>query len=182
MVYNETLNKEAAMLPEVSQYLAMIEDLRGQVEVLITDLPAEALNWRPLVGGVSHATNSLAVLAAHVAGAEHFWIAEVVGGYPATRVRSKEFEVEAAAAAALLEQLAQVGRETRTVLEELTAEELAKIRVVHGRETYTRWAILHAIEHTALHLGQMQLTRQLWEDGQTDPGPRWFERLPPISP
>jgi hypothetical protein len=25
------------------------------------------------------------------------------------------------------------------------------------------WALLHALEHTTLHLGQIQLTRQLWE-------------------
>jgi hypothetical protein len=25
------------------------------------------------------------------------------------------------------------------------------------------WSLLHALEHTALHLGHMQLTRQLWE-------------------
>lgn len=170
------------MLPEASHYLALIEDLRGQIEVLIADLPSEALNWRPLVGGQDHSTNSLAVLAAHVAGAEHFWIAEVIGGYPATRVRAQEFEVEAEAAAELLARLAQAGQETRAVLESLTAEKLEQIHRVHSRDVATRWAILHVIDHTALHLGHMQLTRQLWVDGQSEQGPRWFERLPPISP
>ncbi len=32
-----------------------------------------------------------------------------------------------------------------------------------GREYTVAWALFHALEHTALHLGQMQLTRQLWE-------------------
>ena len=70
------------MLPELDNYLQRIEDLRRQVSELIADLPAEALNWRPIEG---EATNSLAVLAAHIAGVEHFWIAEVVGGCPPTR-------------------------------------------------------------------------------------------------
>jgi ankyrin repeat protein len=25
------------------------------------------------------------------------------------------------------------------------------------------WCLAHALEHTALHLGHMQITRQLWE-------------------
>jgi len=72
------------VLAELDNYLQRIEDLHGQVRGLIADLPAEALNWRPVPpsnppseqgGGVDQPTNSLAVLAAHVAGAEHFWIA-----------------------------------------------------------------------------------------------------------
>jgi len=76
------------MFSELDNYLQRIEDLRGQVRGLIEDLPADALNWRPLPDEQeSHVVNSLAVLAAHVAGAEHFWIAEVIGGRPATRDR-----------------------------------------------------------------------------------------------
>ena len=75
------------MLSELKSYLQRIEDLRGQVGNLIADLPVEALNWRPVEGTDEHATNSLAVLATHVAGAEHFWIGEVVGGRPPTRDR-----------------------------------------------------------------------------------------------
>ena len=71
--------------PVLDHTLHMIEDLRGQVRDLIADLPAEALNWLPLPEAEDHSMNSLAVMAAHVAGAEHFWIAEVIGGYPATR-------------------------------------------------------------------------------------------------
>lgn len=39
--------------------------------------------------------------------------------------------------------------------------------VPRGNQEYTAaWAILHALEHTALHTGQIQLARQLWEQGQ----------------
>ena len=34
------------MLSELANYLSRIDDLRAQVRALITDLPAEALNWR----------------------------------------------------------------------------------------------------------------------------------------
>jgi hypothetical protein len=41
-----------------------------------------------------------------------------------------------------------------------------------------RWGILHVIDHTSLHLGHMQITYQLWNEGKSKPSPRWFERLP----
>lgn len=76
------------MLTERQNYLQRIENLRGQIGDLIAAVPAEALNWRPVEGGDDHVTNSLAVLATHVAGAEHFWIAEVIGQRPPTRDRA----------------------------------------------------------------------------------------------
>ena len=64
--------------------------LHGQITDLIAHLPVEALNWRP-IDNEDHATNSMAIMATHVAGAEHFWIAEVIGQYPPTRNRDAEF-------------------------------------------------------------------------------------------
>lgn len=77
-----TSKQSRHMLLEVQNYLQQLDNLRRLVLDLIQDLPAEALNWRLVEGSADHATNSLAVLAAHVAGAEHFWIAEVIGGFP----------------------------------------------------------------------------------------------------
>ena len=156
----------------------MIEDLRSQVRAVIADLPADALNWRPLPGVNDHAMNSLAVLAAHVAGAEHFWIAEVVGGYPQTRDRPAEFVTEVDGPDDLLARLDAAGRETRDVFAALTAADLEGMREVRGRTVTVRWGILHVIDHTALHLGHMQITYQLWMHGKSQPSPRWFERLP----
>jgi uncharacterized damage-inducible protein DinB len=108
------------MIPELTNYLERIEDLRGQVSRLVADLPAQALNWRPIEGKEDHATNSLAVLAAHVAGAEHFWIAEVIGGKPTTRNRDAEFVTVTNDAAELVRALEKVGQETREVFSALT--------------------------------------------------------------
>ena len=109
---------------ELENYLQRIEDLRRQVRDLIIDLPAEALNWRPIEGDDEHATNSLAVLAAHIAGAEHFWIGEAVGGHPPTRDRDAEFITQAGDAAELQRLLEAVGEETREVLSALQAGDL----------------------------------------------------------
>jgi uncharacterized damage-inducible protein DinB len=175
------VREEKEMLSELDSYLQRIEDLRGQVGTLIAGLPAEALNWRPIEGE----SNSLAVLATHVAGAEHFWMAEVVGGYPATRDRDAEFATQVDEAAELVRLLEKVGAETRQVFSVLTeadpsspsGQSLDGAREARGRTVPVRWCILHVIDHTALHLGHMQLTYQLWAGGEGKPSPFWFERL-----
>jgi len=165
------------VLSELDNYLQRIEGLRGQVGKLIADLPAETLNWRPIEGEDEHATNSLAILVAHVAGAEHFWIGEVVGGRPATRDRDAEFATKASDAASLVRLLEQIGAETREVLTGLNPEDLEGSREARGRTIPVRWCILHVVDHTALHLGHMQLTYQLWMGGPSVHSPLWFERL-----
>jgi hypothetical protein len=37
---------------------------------------------------------------------------------------------------------------------------------------------MQIVDHTALHLGHMQITYQLWMGGQSKPSPYWYERLP----
>jgi uncharacterized damage-inducible protein DinB len=165
------------MLSECASYLGMLNDLRGQIAGLITELPAEALNWRPIEGEDDHVTNSLAVMVAHVTGAEHFWIYEVIGGQPATRDRPAEFVTEVDGPELLLGKLEVVGEETSKILATLTAEDLDSTRQAHDRTVPVRWAILHAIDHTALHLGHMQITYQLWFKGQAADSPRWYQRL-----
>ena len=165
------------MPPELASYLQMIEDLRGQVRDLIADLPSEALNWRPLESSDEDATNSLAALAAHIAGAERFWTAEVVGQLPPTRDRDAEFATQVAGASELVDTLDRVGEETRKVFFGLSETGLDGTREARGRVIPVRWCILHVIDHTALHLGHMQLTYQLWMGGKQGPSPRWFERV-----
>ena len=166
------------MLSELDNYVHRIEDLHRQVSDLIASLPAEALNWRPIEGDKDRAFNSLAILAAHIAGAEHFWIAEVIGGRPPTRDRDAEFATHATHAAQLVRVLDKTEMETREVLSSLREGDLDGVREVEGRMVPVRWGILHVIDHTALHLGHIQLTYQLWMGGQSKPSPFWFERLP----
>ncbi len=166
------------MLSELDNYLQRIDDLRRQVGELIVELPAQALNWRPTESVEGHATNSLAVLAAHIAGAEHFWIGEVVGRRPPTRNRDAEFATQTTDASEIFHLLEETGIETREVLAHLHETDLDGVREVRGRTVNVRWGILHVIDHTALHLGHMQITYQLWKGGQSKPSPRWFERLP----
>ena len=166
------------MTSELDNYINRIEDLRNQVSSLIADLPAGALNWRPIEGGDDHSSNSLAVLAAHIAGAEHFWIAEIIGGRPATRDRDAEFAAVTSDAADLVRALEEVRQETREVFSALSESDLNGTRQVKDKIVPVRWGMLHVIDHTSLHLGHMQITYQLWNGGKGVASPLWFERLP----
>ncbi|HLE91491.1 MAG TPA: DinB family protein [Anaerolineales bacterium] len=166
------------MISELDNYLNRLDDLRNQVSSLIAELPSEALNWRPIEGEDDHVTNSLAVLTAHLAGAEHFWIAEVVGGRPETRDRDAEFVTIAASAKEIIQLLEKTALETRDVFSILNESELNGTRQVKDRTVPVRWCILHVIDHTSLHLGHMQITYQLWTGGKSTPSPLWSERLP----
>lgn len=166
------------MLPELSNYLLRLEDQRSQIREIIKDLSPEGLNWRPFEGSGKHLANSLAVLAAHTAGAERYWIGEVVGGYPPNRDRDAEFNKAATSSAELLQGLDLASQETREVFARLTAEDLEKTVQAMGRDVPVRWAIVHIIDHTALHLGHMEMTYQMWKGGEFHPSPVWHSRLP----
>jgi hypothetical protein len=165
------------MIPEITQYIDTLDDLRAQVGGIIKDVPADGLNWRPPLPAGADGTNSLAVLAVHVAGSEHFWFAENIGRAPATRVRDAEFSYVATSPEDALERLAAVAVETQGVLSKLTAEELDGSFMRDDHAVGVRWAIHHVIYHYSLHIGHMQLTYQLWNKGKASNSPRWYHRL-----
>jgi uncharacterized damage-inducible protein DinB len=166
------------MLAEVLAYIETLEELRSQVANMVKDLPPDGLNWKPSLPPGADGTNSLAVLAVHVAGSEHGWIAETMGAYPKTRVREDEFKYVAASAKETLEPLAAVAKETQDVLSKVTAEQLDGTIEKDGKALPLRWIIHHVIYHYSLHIGHMQLTYQLWNKGLAATSPRWFDRVP----
>ncbi|NJN43652.1 MAG: DUF664 domain-containing protein [Anaerolineae bacterium] len=166
----------------MKSYLERIDDLRGQIRLLLESIPSsdlpDALNWRPIeTSEDDHATNSLAVMAMHAAGAEHFWIGEVIGELSPTRERDAEFQTKTETVDDLFHRLDAVAMETRAVMEGISPTQLDETRKVRGKSVPVRWSILHVIDHTALHLGHMQLTYQLWMGGKAGKSLRWFERL-----
>ena len=167
------------MLSELENYLQRIEDHHKQIIDLIVDMPREGLNFFPITLPDLQVSNSLAVLTAHVAGAEHRWIGEVIGGLPATRDRALEFAIRVRNSAPLIDMLNNTLVETKSVFSKLSENDLNKTYEVEEKMVPGRWAILHVIDHTSLHLGHMQLTYQLWAKGENKSSPFWFSRLPP---
>lgn len=148
------------MLPEIAEYLKSLETRRKKVWETLANAPPEAWNWTP----TKDETNSLYVLATHCIGSEHGWIFEILGNGARTRNRPAEFVARGDALDELRARYEQVGNETREVMSALTEDALltTRHRESHGEVT-VRWIILHVIEHCSEHLGQMELTRQLWE-------------------
>lgn len=148
------------MEPFFAEYLRLLETMHRELARSIDGLPDEAINW-----SVGEGMNSLAVLAVHCAGAERFWIGDIAMNEPMPRDRPGEFLTTGISAAEALERLQNSRIYTEAALERLTVSDLAATRTSprDGREVTVAWALLHALEHTAMHAGHAQLTRQLWE-------------------
>ena len=88
-------NKGSGIMSDLlAAYLDRLEALHADLNSVIADLPVEALNWSPGPG-----LNSIAVLAAHTAGSERYWIGDVVARDDSHRERAAEFRTQAASAA-----------------------------------------------------------------------------------
>jgi hypothetical protein len=133
--------------------------LHTEIKKSIQALDPAALDWVP-VGE----TNSINVLVTHLAAAEKFWAADIPLGRDSERVRAEEFlaaNLEVEDLDAILDgTLAQI----ELAFEQLKVSDLEKkcYSKQHNLDVSAAWAILHALEHSALHVGHLQLTAQLW--------------------
>ena len=145
------------MLSILEDYLERLQALHADMRSAIEGLPQEALDWVP-----GKDINSLCALVVHTAGAERYWIGDVVGGEPSGRDRAAEFRTHGLDGATLKARLAAALAHSQTVLEELTLPDLEETYVSprDGRQFTGAWCLAHAVEHTALHLGHMQIPRQ----------------------
>ena len=115
--------------------------------------------------------NTAYQLATHIAGSTEYWVLEVVGRIPSHRDRQSEFAARGSA-----DELRRRYRRWMafipTALANLDSTRLGQ--VVNPPDEYVRTGhlgqdltvvdcLLHAVEHASLHLGQLQITRQLLE-------------------
>jgi uncharacterized damage-inducible protein DinB len=150
------------MTKEIEGYYAILEDLREQVKKGLEGLDQKALDWRPIPERGDLSTNSFGAIATHLAGSETFWMREIISGKPVHRDREAEFVASGSGVSELQAKLDGAARITKEVLSSLSSSQLEEERKFRDRKVTVRWAILHVIEHTATHLGHIQLTRQLW--------------------
>lgn len=153
------------MSDEIAFYVAHLEGMRQAVRDVLLGLTADGLNWRPLPAG----TNSLYNLAQHVAWVEQWLIGHELGGVPFPHDWSQGQDLAGSGEdpADLLFWLDEAATTTGDVLRRLEPGALdgKRTRTEDGveRTRSLRWFVVDAIEHYAEHLGQMRLTRQLWE-------------------
>jgi uncharacterized damage-inducible protein DinB len=150
------------MIKEIQGYLTTLNELQDQIKSLLEGLPQEALDWRPIQGEGELATNSLAAVVTHLAGSETYFMKEIIGRQPIQRDREAEFVTRGVNVSALKTRLEAATKSAEEVLSPMTEGQLDAGRKFRDRQVTVRWSILHVIEHTAQHVGHMQLTRQLW--------------------
>lgn len=146
------------MQPFFKDLFDRFHELHSEIEKNLDGLPQEALDWQP-----GPEMNSICVLVIHLTGAERFWIGDVVMGDSSNRDREAEFQAKGLEAEVLIQQIKQVEAYITTAFEKIDLQDLKKLRrnPRNGRELTVTWAIIHALEHTAIHLGHIQIMRQL---------------------
>ena len=150
------------MEAEVQGYLTEFDILKKQIREAIQNLNDEAVNWRPLPKD----TNSVYAILRHLVGSEEYWVRQVIGGESIDRDREAEFRASGHLSE-IVDRWEKVGSISENILSNLSSTQLEESRtptLTTGIASYTiRGCILHIISHYAIHLGHIQLTRQLWE-------------------
>jgi len=143
------------MDPHVAPHAHALDDLHVQVREAIAPLSDDEINR-----SVPGLQNTVGILLRHIAGSERYWIGEIAGGRPAHRRRETEFGHDRVEKATLLADLARAATLRREVLEQLTATDLlaeVEFQRTRGPARETRaYAIIHATEHLAYHVGQLR--------------------------
>ena len=140
--------------------LQRFDALHGEIKKSIHGLSTEALDWVP-----AGETNSINVLVTHLAAAEKFWAVDIPLGKASDRERPKEFLVSGLQESELIQILDSSFEELNLAFEKMMVADLSQIRhsKPHQMDVSAGWAILHALEHTAIHVGHIQLTKQFLE-------------------
>src|SRR5215207_1907685 len=143
-------------------YLNLLQGCHNDILEALEGLPPAALDWKP-----GHAMNSISVLVFHLTGSERYWIGDVAAHDSSQRDRDAEFRVYEVDVNVLKKRLAGNLEYALNMLDKMDIEDLETTGVTtSGNKVTVGWALLHALEHATLHLGQIQLTRQLWEQSK----------------
>lgn len=153
-------------MPTEGSFIAgQIERQLRKIGKELAELPDEALNRELEI----QPTNTLFQLGTHVAGSARYWAITCAGGTDFCRRRETEFSASGRGEA-LRADLELLVSQIHDSLDPLSGADLdrptggdPKFNSTGGLEEPLplRDAVLHALEHTALHLGHIQITRQL---------------------
>jgi len=158
------------MAGEGAQFAMVLERIARDVMKQLDGLPDDVLN-RPVP---LPDANTLFAIATHLAGSTEFWAVQTATGHDAGRNRLAEFH-STGEGTALIARYERLIAAIHDALDDLSDAALnsvppqppAEYRSTGGLgDTLTlRDCLLHAVEHGALHQGQIQITRQLLVDG-----------------
>ena len=141
--------------------IVRLEDLHADYYGYLDGLTTEQLDWSP-----GAEMNSLCVLAVHVTAAERFWIGIAIDDV-CERDRPAEFRARAYELDDLRARFAANISFYRRAFETQSVDRLGEMLsfefLDRKIECSRAWALLHALDHTAEHLGHAGMTRQLLE-------------------
>lgn len=155
----------AAMSDEIDAYATSIVERLDRAAACLDGLTERQMNWRPPIGGA----NSVYALATHTLGNARAWVLGIACGRDIGRDRPGEFAASGADAARVRDEAARLSGEIRDALRALDPARLDQ-RLVPAQELWgesppreisVRDALIQVIEHASLHLGHLQLTRDL---------------------
>jgi uncharacterized damage-inducible protein DinB len=157
------------MEAEIQGYLTELGILRGQIRDAIKGLSDEAANWHPFPEGA----NSVYAVLSHLIGVDNFWVKQIIAGQKIHRDREAEFRASGPLAE-LSSRSENAWKDIEAILGKLSSGQLLETRAVPLRPEFAsitvQWVILHLISHYAIHLGHIQITRQLWEQKNASAG------------
>ena len=150
---------------EIESYSRQIRSLLERVRACLEGLSEAQLNWRPPIDGA----NSAYVIAAHTLGNARAWVLGIACGRPVGRDRPGEFKASGHDAADLTGQARRLSDDIEAALAALSLSALGRRLVPpkslwgegEPQEISVREALLHVVEHASIHLGQLQITRDL---------------------
>ena len=151
------------MIPFAQATDTFLTKLVGHALESIFGVPDDDLNeWRPALG--LEDINTFYALMTHLVSAGEYWILHAAAGQPTDRNRPAEFRATGERMA-LIERADRWMTDTRAFLETLNEDDLTRM-FERGGSDPIRWTvaecIMHAVEHTAVHVGHLQLQRQIW--------------------
>jgi uncharacterized damage-inducible protein DinB len=153
------------MNAEIDTYGRQIRLLLQSICACLEGLNQAQLNWRPPIDGA----NSAYVIAAHTFGNARAWVLGIACGQPVERDRPAEFRASGRDAADMVASARGLSNEIDAALAALSPSELDR-RLVPPKmlwgegepaEISVREALVHVVEHASIHLGQIQITRDL---------------------
>jgi uncharacterized damage-inducible protein DinB len=114
--------------------------------------------------------NTMYALATHIVGSSEFWVLEAAGGRNVNRDRPSEFKATGTVAD-LRSRYDKWLNDTHDLLASMTEADLNRLYVreanpAQGTGAVQRTAaecLVHAVEHVGIHVGHLQLQRQLWD-------------------
>lgn len=141
--------------------------LYGDIKRDIESLPPAALDWKP-----GAEMNSVSIIIVHLTGATRFLIGDVVMQDSSNRNREAEFLVKGMTKEDLYRCLDDSEAYIRNALGKLSLSDLETKRIHprHGDQVTVAWALIHALEHIATHLGHINLTVQFWHQKMAGEG------------